>query len=82
MTSQRMTVLMGVILTVILTLEAVQASVYSGREDICSLEECECHLDTVICTCSQDSGFQVILVTVITDTHWSLTRRNSLNGRF
>lgn len=58
MTSQRMTVLMGVILTVILTLEAVQASVYSGREDICSLEECECHLDTVICTCSQDSGFQ------------------------
>ena len=53
-----MTVL-GVILTVILMLEVMEASVYSGREDICSLEECECQLDTVICTCSQDSSFQV-----------------------
>ena len=73
---------MGVILTVIMMLEAVEASVYSGREDICSLEECECQLDTVICTCSQDSSFQVIILSVITDTHWSLTRRNSLKRRF
>ena len=54
-----MTTVLGVILTVMLMLEVMEASVYSGREDICSLEECECQLETVICTCTQDSSFQV-----------------------
>ena len=45
------------ILTLILMV--AESSVYSGRESICSLEECECQLDTVICTCTQDSSFQV-----------------------
>lgn len=44
------------ILTLILMV--AESSVYSGRESICSLEECECQLDTVICTCTQDSSFQ------------------------
>lgn len=36
----------------------VLSSVFSGRENICNLPECDCQLDTVICTCNQDSSFQ------------------------
>ena len=46
-------------LMLVLMVAKVQPSVYSGREDICNLSECDCQTDTVICTCNQDSSFQV-----------------------
>ena len=46
-------------LVLVLVTSQVLSSVYSGRENICNLPECECQLDTVICTCDQDSSFQV-----------------------
>ena len=46
---------------VLVVVVAARASVYSGREDLCSLEECDCRLDTVTCTCTPSSSFQVTL---------------------
>jgi len=44
----------------LLGLTAVQASVFSGRENICNLEECRCSQETrsVTCSCSEHSSFQ------------------------
>ena len=38
----------------------LQASVFSGAEGICSLQECDCINDRVECTCQDESSFQVI----------------------
>ena len=50
---------MSRLVVVVLVVVAARASVYSGREDLCSLEECDCSLDTVTCTCTPSSSFQV-----------------------
>ena len=47
------------VLVYLVSWDQVVASVYSGRENICNIPECDCQLDTVICTCTQDSSFQV-----------------------
>ena len=47
------------VVVVLVVVAAARASVYSGREDLCSLEECDCSLDTVTCTCTPSSSFQV-----------------------
>lgn len=39
-------------------LQKVGGSVFSGAEGICSLQECACSQDTVVCRCSTDSSFQ------------------------
>jgi len=36
----------------------LQASVFSGAEGICSLEECDCRNDRVECSCQDESSFQ------------------------
>jgi len=50
--------LVAVIFIYPLTWLRVQASVFSGRESICSLRECDCQLDRVECICDEDSSFQ------------------------
>ena len=51
------------ILLALLCLTAAQASVFTGRENICNLEECSCSLHTVSCSCSDQSSFQVTTTT-------------------
>ena len=56
-------------LVLVLVTGQVLSSVFSGRENICNLPECDCQLDTVICTCNQDSSFQVdIVVNIVNKT--------------
>ena len=65
------------ILLALLCLTAAQASVFTGRENICNLAECSCSLHTVSCSCSDQSSFQVTTTTSSSSSPSSLASSSS-----